>query len=196
MAKTERNPRGYSSRKKNTREPKQLFLIVCGGEETEKNYFECFRVPRKVIKVKGLNKDPDTLVNKTIEYKKEDDYDQVWCVFDKDDFQNFNSTINKAEKQGFEVAYSNEAFELWYVLHFEFLNSPIPRKEYLKKLNTLLGKQYTKNSDTIYDELLDRQETAIRNSEKLLKRYHKSNPGQDNPSTTVHLLVKALNQQL
>ncbi|WP_050018318.1 RloB domain-containing protein [Crocosphaera watsonii WH 8501] len=60
-----------------------------------KNYFECFRVPRKVIKVKGLNKDPDILVNKTIEYKKEDDYDQVWCVFDKDNFQNFNSTINR-----------------------------------------------------------------------------------------------------
>jgi hypothetical protein len=92
------------------------------------------------------------------------------------------------------VAYSNEAFELWYVLHFEFLNTGIPRDDYIKKMTKLLGKKYQKNSDTIYDELINKQATAIRNAEKLLASYNYSTPGQDNPSTTVHLLVKELIQ--
>ncbi len=195
MAKKKKNSRGYSGRNVNIREVKQRFLIVCGGEETEKNYFDCFRIPGNVTRVRGLNKDPDTLINKTIEYQEEDEYDQVWCVFDKDDFHNFNSTIEKAKNEGFYVAYSNEAFELWYVLHFEFLSSGIPRQDYINKLNKLLGKKYKKNSDSIYDELFDKQETAIKNAENLFRQYNKPNPAQDNPSTTVHLLVKALNQQ-
>ncbi|MDJ0601874.1 MAG: RloB family protein [Crocosphaera sp.] len=195
MAKKKKNSRGYPRRNVNTREVKQRFLIVCGGEETEKNYFDCFRIPGNVTRVRGLNKDPDTLINKTIGYQEEDEYDQVWCVFDKDDFHNFNSTIEKAKNEGFYVAYSNEAFELWYVLHFEFLSSGIPRQDYINKLNKLLGKKYKKNSDSIYDELFDKQETAIKNAENLFRQYNKPNPAQDNPSTTVHLLVKALNQQ-
>ncbi|MFM7440671.1 MAG: RloB family protein [Snowella sp.] len=92
------------------------------------------------------------------------------------------------------TAYSNEAFELWYVLHFEFLNTGIPRDHYIKKMTKLLGKKYQKNSDTIYDELINKQATAIRNAEKLFASYNSSNPGEDNPSTTVHLLVKELIQ--
>ena len=57
-----------------------------------------------------------------------------------------------------------------------------------------MGKKYQKNSDTIYDDLRNRQVNAIRNAEKLLASYNPLNPGQDNPSTTVHLLVKELNQ--
>lgn len=93
-----------------------------------------------------------------------------------------------------QIAYSNEAFELWYVLHFEFLNTGIPRKDYCKKLKALLGHKYQKNSDTIYDELFDKQSTAIKNAVKLLQQYDPQNPVEDNPSTTVHLLVQELNR--
>jgi hypothetical protein len=198
MARKEKNLRGYSSRKVNIREIKQRFLIVCEGAKTEPNYFKNFRVPKTVIDVKGVGENPSRLVQSAIDLNAEADeeYDQVWCVFDRDDWppQDFNNAIHKAENHNLKVAYSNEAFELWYVLHFEFLNTGIPRDDYIKKMTKLLGKKYQKNSDTIYDELKNRQATAIRNAEKLLASYNSLNQGQNNPSTTVHLLVKELNQ--
>ena len=92
------------------------------------------------------------------------------------------------------MAYSNEAFELWYILHFEFVNTVIPRKDYEKKLTKLLGYQYHKNSDSIYDDLIDKKNNAIKNAANLLKLYNPQNPARDNPSTTVHLLVQELNK--
>lgn len=194
MPKNSRNFRGYSARKVNTREIKQRFLIVCEGAKTEPNYFKSFRVPKVVIEIQGLGENPSKLVQSANDLKSEDDYDQVWCVFDRDDWtkEDFNNAISSAKKYGFKVAYSNEAFELWYVLHFEFLNTGIPRDDYIKKLTSLLGKKYQKNSKTIYDDLLDKQNTAIKNAKKLLEEYELSKPEQDNPSTTVHLLVEQL----
>ncbi len=192
------NSRGYSPRKVDTREIRQRFLIVCEGEKTEPNYFRSFRVPKNVaeIDVKGLGENPSKLVNSAKELKEQEEYDQVWCVFDRDDWspQDFNNAIKKAESQGFKVAYSNEAFELWYVLHFEFLNTGIPRSDYVQKLNLHLKRKYQKNSETIYDELFEKQATAIKNAINLLNQYNPPTPAKDNPSTTVHLLVQELNK--
>ncbi|MGB3206482.1 MAG: RloB family protein [Crinalium sp.] len=189
---------GYSPRKVNTREIRQRFLIVCEGEKTEPNYFRSFRVPKNVaeIDVKGLGENPSKLVNSAKELKKQEEYDQVWCVFDRDAWtpEDFNNAIKKAESQGFKVAYSNEAFELWYVLHFEFLNTGIPRSDYVQKLNLHLKRKYQKNSETIYDELFEKQATAIKNAINLLNQYNPRTPAKDNPSTTVHLLVQELNK--
>ena len=198
MSKREQNSRGYSPRKVNTRKVRQRFLIVCEGEKTEPNYFNSFRVPKDVIQieVKGVGENPSKLVESAKDLKKQEDYAQVWCVFDRDNWlpQDFNNAIQNAENQNFNVAYSNEAFELWYVLHFEFLNTGIPRSDYCQKLTNLMGKKYQKNSEQIYDELINKQDIAIKNSKKLLKEYPRPSPVQDNPSTTVHLLVEELNK--
>ncbi len=124
------------------------------------------------------------------------DYNQVWCVFDRDDClkQDFNNAIANAHKAGFKVAYSNEAFELWYVLHFEFLNTGLPRQDYIPKLEEKLRHRYRKNSNSIYEDLVDKQATAIKNAKNLLKQYNPHNAESDNPCTTVHLLVEALNE--
>jgi len=122
MSKREQNSCRYSPRKVNTRKVRQRFLIVCEGEKTEPNYFNSFRVPKDVIQieVKGVGENPSKLVESAKDLKKQEDYDQVWCVFDRDNWlpQDFNNAIQNAENQNFNVAYSNEAFELWYVLHF------------------------------------------------------------------------------
>jgi RloB-like protein len=117
----------YSARAVDTTEPLDRFLIVCEGAKTEPNYFRSFRVPRDVIDVHGLGENTIRIVERAIELKAEDNYDQVWCVFDRDSFpaQNFNAALELSRRHGIEVAYSNESFELWYVLHFEFLNSGI-----------------------------------------------------------------------
>ena len=92
------------------------------------------------------------------------------------------------------VSPTNEAFELWYLLHFEFLNTGISRKNYIDKLNILLNKKYKKNSDTIYEEIEHLQSTAIKRAKNLLNQYEPSNPECDNPSTTVYRLVEELNK--
>lgn len=100
-----------------------------------------------------------------------------------------------ARARGFEVAYSNEAFELWYILHFEYLQSGISRNEYKKKLTKYLDVKYKKNDLTMYERLLSKQSKAVQNAKSLLMYYGADhNPEKDNPSTTVHLLVQQLNQ--
>lgn len=53
------------------------------------------------------------------EKQKGKSFNFCWIVFDKDDYQDFDEAIEFAGKNGFEVAYSNQAFELWFLLHFK-----------------------------------------------------------------------------
>lgn len=57
-----------------------------------------------------------------------------------------------------------------------------------------MNKKYEKNSQTIYEDLEINQFQAIKNAEKLSEQYNPPNPVNDNPSTTVHLLVQQLNR--
>ncbi|WP_144513380.1 RloB domain-containing protein [Bacillus sp. FJAT-22090] len=51
-----------------------------------------------------------------------------------------------------QLAYSIESFELWYILHFEFLNVALDRNQYINKLKRYLGK-YEKNDPKVYDKI-------------------------------------------
>ncbi len=200
MPKRKTSSRSYSIRKLDVREVKQRFLIVCEGKKTEPYYFKSFRVPKAIVAIEGAAGDPTRLVNSARKLADEDEYDQVWCVFDRDEgawtSQNFNNALQNAKTYGFHVAYSNECFELWYILHFEFLNTGLPRSDYEDKLSELLGVKYRKNDATIYQQLLVKQEIAIKYARKLLESYNPIDPERNNPSTTVHLLVEALNKFL
>lgn len=187
-----RRSRQHRKRRTRGREDRQRFLIVCEGQETEPQYFRRFRVPGHV---QGFGISPSQLVNKALEMKTQDEYDHVWCVFDRDNWGagEFNGAIQRAVSQGIRVAYSNQAFELWYLLHFHFYQTPMPRKEYQGKLSQLLGYRYRKNATDLYDQLAAKQELAITHAEKLLAQYSLHNPANEDPSTTVHRLVIELN---
>lgn len=195
----------HLKRKIGTRgEPKQTFLIVCEGERTELSYFKSFKVTSANIKVEGIGYNTYTLVKRTIEIMNIEKkngvyYDQVWSVFDRNDFsaQNFNNAFELANKNNIHIAYSNNAFELWYLLHFQYFDSAILRGDYISKLSCLLGYKYSKKSKTIYEEILDKQPIAIQNAKKLIERYSNNfNPEKSNPSTTVYMLVEELNKYL
>lgn len=125
------------------------------------------------------------------------EFDQVWCVFDRDDFyDNFNNAIFRAKNIGFRIAYSNEAFELWYLLHFIYFDSSITRVDYIRKLNEHLDIEYKKNSTEMYEILLPNQSVAINRAKRLLSNYTGANPNKEEPSTTVHLLVEDLNKYI
>ncbi len=208
------------------KEYKDSILIVCEGERTEPNYFRSFQTPDLQVKVIGKGSSTNRLVEDAIaEWKKcagEDRYyEKVWCVFDRDDFPpaNYNQafeTIKTEEAKlnryyskrtgreiSIQIAYSNEAFELWYLLHFDYHTSGIHRSRYKDMLTKRLKKEYKKNDPNIYNDLLmlseqtgdkQGQEFAIKNAKKL--REGKRNIHIINPSTSVDLLVLELNKHL
>lgn len=188
---------GIHQRQVDVREPKQRFLIVCEGEKTEPYYFHGLRQDHRLnatVTVMGKGLDPSQLVEAAYTEGRLGDFDRVWCVFDRDTWpvQNFNKALSQARRYDIQVAYSNEAFELWYLLHFYYFDTGIPRQEYIERLNGLLGHPYAKNSRDIYAELGSRQQDALRNARTLLAQYNPPAPANDNPSTTVHLLVEEL----
>lgn len=194
------------SRRQGIREVKQSFLIVCEGENTEPDYFKAFRMTTATIKAVGEAMNTMSLVNKAINIREAEKckkrfYDQCWVVFDKDDYpsNDFNQAINHAEKNGFHVAYSNQAFEYWFLLHFNLYRGSIHRNQYKDMLEKLLGIPYSKTdgySALIYNLLLSRQEQAIHNAEAVLAEVSHGNPAEEESSTTVHKLVVELNKYM
>lgn len=191
-----RTGRGYTPRRLDTRPPQRVFLIVCEGAKTEPNYFRGFKVAGNVLDVRGIGDNTLTLVEQAAKFKEQGEYDQTWCVFDRDSFpaDRFNRALELARQKGMQVAYSNEAFELWYLLHFAYHDAATSRANYGDRLSRHLGSRYAKNRDDIFDLLEARQQGAVRNAERLLAQYVALDPEADNPSTTVHLLVTELNR--
>lgn len=190
------NKRETRNSSKKTQIPK--ILIICEGTKTEPKYFEEMKIDLRLpsIFISGKGIDPQSIVECAI--KEINNYDEIWCVFDRDDVPavRFNAAIEMANARmdKIKIAYSNEAFELWYLLHFDYHTSAISRDDLIKKLKKKLGK-YEKNMDNIYEKLLNKQNTAIKNAKKLYNSYlNEPVPERDNPSTTVHLLVERLNK--
>lgn len=190
-------------RRKDMISPKQALLIVCEGEKTEPYYFEAFRVRSARIHVLGMGFNTLTLVKEAIRLRdeaKKDGYilDQVWCVFDKDSFssEEVNAAFDLAKRKSIHIAYSNEAFEIWYILHFEYFVVAWSRDRYKEKLTQHLGFKYEKRNREMYRILIDKQQQAINHACRLLATYNPYNPAKNNPSTTVHLLVAELNKFL
>lgn len=199
-------------------EIKKLFLIICEGDNTEPKYFEAFPVPSSTVEIKGGCNTKTKLVDYALMQKKLPKYEdyEVWCVFDFDrkpdeaatQPRDFNSAIKKAEKNGMKVAWSNDAFELWFVLHYQYLDTAITREELYEILkgHWKLG-SFHNDAKTIkfceghYDRHggfnSDKQKAAIKHAEALHKKYKgRQDYAKHCPCTTVHLLVKELNKNL
>jgi len=200
------------TRKINVKRLRSYILIVCEGTETEPNYFESFRIRMpngslKKVTIKGTGKNTRSLLEQAKEYNLErnesrlPNFDQVWVVFDRDSFpkDQVNGACQEILDNGFKSAFSNEAFELWYILHFQYLDSACSRKDYIKILDGILLKRglkkYSKNSSDIYEILLDYgdQDFAISNAKKLRLTHINVSPVEKFPSTRVDLLVEELN---
>ncbi len=198
-------------RKENVREKHVRFLIVCEGTKTEPRYFEalinnCISAVREVT-IEGEGRATVALVDRTLEIKAELErknamsFDRVWVVFDKDDFDDFNEAIKKAHKLGFQCAWTNEAFELWYYLHFEYLDTGISREAYIDKLQDTFRKKmgdndykYCKGNPDIYRLLQQygREDLAKRFAKQLRALYIGTNYAAHKPCTLVDKLVEEL----
>jgi hypothetical protein len=198
---------------------KKTFLIICEGKNTEPCYFEGFPVPSKDVIILGGHGSKTRLVDFAIRQKTNPAYEgrEIWCVYDYDvkpdegDTQpaDFNGSILKAAQNDIMVAWSNDAFELWFLLHYQELEAALSRNEIyplLKKYWKL--ESFSKEAkvkafcDGHYERHLDSensvsQEQAIRRARKLHEAYKvDQNYAKQCPCTTVYLLVEELNDNL
>ncbi len=194
-------------------------LIVCEGRETEFNYFNGFKQIlnsfRKsnaddmiVLDVKSVGN--KTTANQIVERAEKEkastalDYLEIWCVFDKDnDAQNsprdYNEIIDtRAKSKGLRVAYSNPAFELWYLLHFCYHHVELQYDSCCEKeLTRYLKEEYKKSDPKLFDKVKEKQAIAIKNAKRLMEKWEgRTDFANHNPSTTVHELVTMLNDYL
>lgn len=188
-----------------TRELRARILIVCEGEKTEPTYFRALCKDKRLTAAEvevgpsEYGPDPRNVVDYAVDRKKEacndkEPYDEVWCVFDRDEHKRFKEALNKAEHSpGISVAFSNPSFELWFLQHFGYSTAHIKRDAAVSKLKKHI-RDYDKSMD-VYDDILPKQKDAIDNATKLAT-YHAGVPNAPthNPSTTVHKLVTALNE--
>lgn len=188
------------------------FLIVCEGERTEPNYFRELVKDRysevRSEEIVGEGRSTCALVKKTeeikvlLERKRQLPFDRVWVVFDKDDFNDFNEAIALAQKKGYAAGWSNEAFELWYLLHFVYLDAAISRADYIKKLEAEIQKasgdstyRYKKNDAGIYRMLqqFGDKNLAKQRAARLRSFFDGSEDFKGHkPCTTVDILVDEL----
>lgn len=185
-----------ATRKSGFRNKRKVVLIVCEGERTEPSYFECFPLSKSVCEVHGAGKNTLSVVKEAIIIRDKGRFDEVWCVFDRDSFppKRVVDAFDLAQKEKIRIAFSNESFELWYLLHFQYLDTAITRSDYCKKLTVLLGGKYQKNDPTMYQRLFLLQATAIKNAKTLHKGVVSNSLHKTCPVTTVFELVQRLNK--
>lgn len=199
------------SRRAAVKEELPYILIVCEGQNTEPDYFNHFRFTSLRVKAVGEGYNTVSLVERAEQLAERDVYDQVWCVFDKDDFsdENFNNAIRLGEDKGFNVGYSNQAFEYWLLLHFnDHQGGGMHRRDYKYKLNEALmpfGLTYDtdgrKHLCSALLELLDAVDTnngkprvdlAIQRAKRNHRLHKKLTPAKAESTTTVFQLVETL----
>ena len=187
------------------------FLILTNGKQTEKNYFEAIRAHYKSIfkiSVKFRNDDPVALVNHAIAEKTP--RNRVWCVFDKDEF--LSASIDQAMKTAKEneigVAFSNIAFEVWLIDHFEKCYLEKNAEKLVTDLDRILKANeypagYSKEDKQMITEvLMPRLGDAVQNADIVMqtwiRQYKESHNNENYPVcdwnsfTNVHKLIDAL----
>jgi hypothetical protein len=222
------------------------FIIFCEDEVSEPIYFKFFETQYIKVNVIGKQKSKIENVVKAIthclnedlmscengEYKLKKDETYIWCVFDRDkesengelveDDIKFNASIETAKRAGIKVAWSNDAFELWILIHFIEIGpedgDSLHRKKYYDKLTEIFKNLKNPNDDLqkalvhagfnykkdlkqrnnfrsiVRPEIVEKTKIAIERSKKL-EAYHygkKLLVHQMAPCTLVHHLVEEL----
>jgi len=206
-----------AGRKKREEEVRGLraarWLILCEGKKTEPNYFSAFiksiNNNNKIdVKLCGEGANTESLVKRVEKYfdccreigaSKRIPYSKIIFIFDKDSFKDeqFNNAIFRAKNtyKNCIVAWSNESFELWLCLHFEYIDAALDRNQYNTRMKNYLNEKYIKNDPEILGKIINSGgsvENALRNAKKLIKNKNLKNPAKANPVTLVYEAIEAL----
>lgn len=175
---------------------RNTFMIYTEGQ-TEEGYFKKFKVRCKTIP--GGN--ALHIVEEAIIQKKrlKKTFDEYWIVFDQDATtkNDFLKAISLAKENGMKVAYSCQAFEVWWLFHFVEIAAPVQRKDYEKKLKKYLPnyKQREKGlsqGERMWLQLNKLKEIGIANAKKAHGKFPQPELAFGQSVTTVYELVELL----
>lgn len=103
----------------------RIFYVAVEGESTEPDYLNYlnkefaedlrFRI-QPLWRSNGLK--PPEVVDAVLAQRTEDEKDEFWALFDRDEHVGIPQAIAKARKNDVQVAFSNPSFDLWLLLHF------------------------------------------------------------------------------
>src|SRR5579862_1472385 len=139
------------------------FIIICEGEINEPIYFKYFEtttikintIPNQKSKTANIRKAIEHCIKENIlvyqggETAVEGEHFHICCVYDRDIDQtsqhtelttnvDFDTSIQTAAANNLNVAWSNDSFELWILLHFEKVDPAIAensnRAKYYQRL--------------------------------------------------------------
>ncbi|MFT7356112.1 MAG: hypothetical protein ACI9W0_002921 [Gammaproteobacteria bacterium] len=210
-------------RRTSSRKPYDRILVVCEGSKTEPIYLEEARVELELdsanVIIDGtcgsspisVVKHAESTFNKEIQSGGL--YNQVFCVFDRDNHTSYQQAINHvdtinsklkkdciSEEPIFKAIHSDPSFEFWILLHFNYSTKP-----YQSTQNKSIGAQviddlkvympeYKKTQRGIFKKSLSDGTlvTALNYSKRIYNRAKSS--GNMNPSTNMHELIEYLQQ--
>ncbi|NLJ82321.1 MAG: RloB domain-containing protein, partial [Bacteroidales bacterium] len=188
------------------------YIIITDTKETEKNYFKGLRrsipshLQRKLV-VKTKRVDMGNFVDVALEEKnKNPNYAQPWIVFDRDQVPNFDQIIERAEKKGIRVGWTNPCIEIWFFGHFGempmFKESRQCFDKFKEVFKSKFNHEYNKADPQIYEKLKEKGDLkqAISIAESRYRQYMRDQP--QNPASamiscgTIHQLVEEINNKI
>ena len=184
-------------------------LIALEDTKSSRYYFQALLKDKKftgyVEFAKNIGSNPKKVLEALEKYKEDNIktiFEKEWIVIDRDSFPNndFFGTIETARKKNICVAFSNESYELWILLHFQLVSKHTSRENLNSELKRIFlsrfGLEYEKSSQDIYSLIIGQQSQAIKNAKVLvakhIKDYGKIDPNK-NPITMIYQLVECLN---
>jgi hypothetical protein len=190
------NKKPLSKNGKATSKTQRKSILIFTEGETELGYFKEFSIKSRVI---GKGHAINTIKEAILVKKSYKNIEEFWIVFDKDENtpSQIIQAIKIAEKANINVAISCEAFELWWLLHYEEVTHYIPRKDYDKKIakyypNYLNNKKGVSAGQNMAWKLHPIINVAITNAKKNYNLNNLKKDKYEGSYTTVFKLVEKL----
>lgn len=138
------------------KEPRKVILILCEGAVTEEVYLEHFKVrelPFNIYFKKANHTNANGIVEEGKRLLREPRYglpDEVLCVYDIDNNtpEQLAFAWNTVQSDNYSIYIfpSNPCIEIWFLLHFQDINSHLSSNEVLTSLKNFYP-AYQKNAD-------------------------------------------------
>lgn len=128
-------------------------------------------------------------------------------MYDTDDFPKENIDAvsvlckdNSNNDRRYHAIWANQCVELWYLLHFSFMQSDLHKKEYFQKLDECLQSihagKYEKNREDMYYVLKPYMDDAIRNAKTFSEINRGKSPSESAPGTMIFEFVEKIKPYL
>ena len=179
--------------------------VFTEGKGTETDYLNYwFRKHREHVRVviDRFHGSPLRLVEKAMSQREQDIRDEkrsrglvadeYWCMFDRDEHDDFDPAVRAAAANDIKIAYSNPCIELWFILHFRDQTAWIHRHDAQDASEQLLlcKKRLTWQAlESLDGSLDDAKHRALQ-----LDNWHSGNgsPQRSNPSSSVWELIERI----